>query len=140
MKQRQQVAVGGAIFNDKGQLLFVRRIANDEFMPGVWELPGGGTEFGETPIGGLQREIQEECGVSITVGKPVSVHDYYIERNDEKVQRVEIIYVCELVDNNSSVVLSDEHDKFGWYSPDSFEDLEMTSYMKRIVEEVLMSL
>jgi 8-oxo-dGTP pyrophosphatase MutT (NUDIX family) len=47
MKFRQQVAVGGAIVNSDGKLLFVRRVADDEFMPGVWELPGGGTEYGE---------------------------------------------------------------------------------------------
>lgn len=136
MKLRQQVAVAGAIFNHDNQLLFVRRIANDEFMPGVWEMPGGGTEYGEKPEEGLKREIMEECGIEITVGKPVAVSDYYIERNGERVQRVEIIFMCKLVSQSENVVLSDEHDAFVWKDLANLNDLKMTEYMAALVNEV----
>jgi len=33
---------------------------------GVWELPGGGLDFGEKPEEGLIREIKEETGLEIT--------------------------------------------------------------------------
>jgi len=136
MMQRQQVAVGGAIFNNKGELLFVRRVANDEFMPGVWEIPGGGTEFGEKPEEGLKREINEECGIKIDVDKPILVSDYYIERNGERVQRVEIIFLCELLSHPSEITLSDEHDSFGWKKLDDLADLEMTKYMANIAKAI----
>lgn len=136
MIQKQQVAVGGAIFNSNNELLFVRRAATDDFMPGVWEIPGGGTEFGETPEVGLQREILEECGIQITVGKPVFVSDYYIERNGERVQRVEITYLCKLFSENEEVTLSDEHDSFAWKKLDDLSDLEMTDYMSSIVTAI----
>ena len=136
MTHTQQVAVGGAIFNTKGEVLFVRRAANDAFMPGVWELPGGGTEFGEKPEAGLQREIREECGINISVGKPITVSDYYLERNDEKIQRVEIIYRCELGSDRDTVTLSEEHDQFAWKSLDDLQDLQMTKFMTDIVDAV----
>lgn len=107
MIQKQQIAVGGAIFNQYQEVLFVKRSANDDFMPGIWELPGGGTEFGETPQLGLQREVMEECGIEIIVHNPVAVSDYYQEKNDEKVQRVEIVFICSLSSNAQKVVLSD---------------------------------
>lgn len=136
MRERQQVAVGGAIFKENGELLFVRRTLNDEFMPGVWEIPGGGTEFGEKPEQALKREIMEECGIEIKVGKPVIVSDYYIERNGEKVQRVEIIFICELLGRNPKVVLSDEHDSFAWKKLNNLNDLKMTEYMSKIVDAI----
>jgi mutator protein MutT len=137
MINRQQVAVGGAIFNDKGELLFVRRIANDEFMPGVWEIPGGGTEYGEKPEDGLKREIMEECGIEIEVGKPVVVSDYYIERNGERVQRVEITFLCELRSDTNHVTLSEEHDAFTWKNIKELTNLEMTEYMINIMDSVV---
>ena len=136
MKQRQQVAVGGAIFNKHQEILLVRRVADDEFMPGVWEIPGGGTEYGEKPEEGLKREIMEECGLEITVGKPITVSDYYIERNGERVQRVEITFLCDLLSNSEDIVLSDEHDSFVWKSFDNLRDLEMTEYMAEIIRAV----
>jgi 8-oxo-dGTP diphosphatase len=136
MKFRQQVAVGGAIVNSDGKLLFVRRVADDEFMPGVWELPGGGTEYGEHPEVGLKREVQEECGIEINVGKPITVSEYYIERNGERVQRVEIIYLCQLISDMKDVVLSDEHDAYEWKKFGEVDGLEMTEYMAAIVREV----
>lgn len=136
MLEFQQIAVGGAIFNKNNELLFVRRSADDEFMPGVWELPGGGTEFGEKPEDGLQREIMEECGIAIIVGRPITVSDYYIERNAERIQRVEIVFDCTLLTDSQNVQLSGEHDKYVWKRLDDLADLEMTEYMANIVKNV----
>ena len=33
---------------------------------GLWELPGGGLSWGESPQVGLQREIEEEMGLQVT--------------------------------------------------------------------------
>ena len=51
-----------AIFR-RGRLLVVRRARGDRFMPGMWELPGGAVEVGETFQRGALRELQEETGL-----------------------------------------------------------------------------
>lgn len=140
MIKRQQVAVGGAIFNQNDEVLFVRRHSNDSFLPGMWELPGGGTEFGETPEIGLEREILEECSVKISIEKPVAVFDYYLENNTEIIQRIEIIYICKLDPNQIDVKLSEEHDKYVWRKIDNIEDLQFSEFMEKIVESVKSSI
>lgn len=48
-----------------GRLLIARRAATKSFLPGVYELPGGHVEFGETMEEGLTRELQEELHIGI---------------------------------------------------------------------------
>ncbi len=56
----------GIIFN-KGRLLIGKR-RNEGNLPGLWELPGGKCDPGETPQESLARELKEELGVEATIG------------------------------------------------------------------------
>ncbi|NOZ55791.1 MAG: A/G-specific adenine glycosylase [Calditrichaeota bacterium] len=63
------VAVG-LIWGD-GRLLLSKRF-DDVMLGGLWELPGGKIEPGETPAECVKREIQEELGVEVAVGEQVA--------------------------------------------------------------------
>ncbi len=52
------------IFNDNKLLLTQRSI--NKTHPGKWEVPGGCSQTGESPIDTLIREVKEEIGVTIT--------------------------------------------------------------------------
>ena len=56
------VAAVGVWFRsqDTGRYLYLVR--NDTRNPGVWGLPGGKIETGETLLGGMERECAEELG------------------------------------------------------------------------------
>jgi 8-oxo-dGTP diphosphatase len=62
------IVSAGLIFRDDGALLIARRPPGG-FMPGWWEFPGGKIEEGETPEACLAREIREELGVEVKVGR-----------------------------------------------------------------------
>ncbi len=42
----------------------------------LWSPPGGGLEFGETMVQGLQREFREETGLDVAVGPLLGVFEY----------------------------------------------------------------
>ncbi len=69
--QPSPFAVGdGAVIDDAGRILLIRRADN-----GLWAMPGGGLEVGETPAQGVVREVLEETGVACEPVALVGVYD-----------------------------------------------------------------
>ena len=60
-----RLVVGVALFAD-GRLLIARRIAPPE-LSGLWELPGGKVEPGETVAAAAVREMREELHIDVVV-------------------------------------------------------------------------
>jgi mutator protein MutT len=52
----------GALLIRDGEILLVKRALHKTF-PGLWDVPGGHCEPGETPGEALVRELQEELGL-----------------------------------------------------------------------------
>ncbi|WP_214109083.1 NUDIX hydrolase [Acrocarpospora catenulata] len=74
----------GAIITDpQDRLLLIKR--GHPPGEGLWSIPGGRVEPGETDAEALRREIHEETGLHITPGPlagtvhrpPYEIHDYY---------------------------------------------------------------
>lgn len=72
---RKQVGAG-AIFTDaEGRILLVRRAYAD----GSWTVPGGAVDAGETPLAAVRREVCEEIGLDVEIGRLIGV-DWVPER------------------------------------------------------------
>jgi len=68
-------AAGGWVKNALGQSLWIHRL-------GIWDLPKGKVEKGETIEHAAVREVEEECGIPApTLGKPMpkSYHMYFLK-------------------------------------------------------------
>jgi ADP-ribose pyrophosphatase YjhB (NUDIX family) len=59
---RAQRFAAYAVATDPAGRLLLTRIADGYPGAGLWHLPGGGTDFGETPGPALLRELEEETG------------------------------------------------------------------------------
>ena len=59
----------------RGDEVLLTRISRRGHHAGSWTLPGGGVDHGEPPAQALVREVREECGLEVTVGSVLTVHD-----------------------------------------------------------------
>jgi A/G-specific adenine glycosylase len=63
------------VINDQNQILIDRR-PPEGLLGGLWEFPGGKIEANETVEDCIKREILEEIGIEITVGKSLITIDH----------------------------------------------------------------
>jgi 8-oxo-dGTP diphosphatase len=92
LKTQNWIEVSAALIFRDGKLLITQRHAKSH-LGGLWEFPGGKREAGETFEECLVREIREELGVEISVGKLFEevAHDY-----PEKSVHLKF-FICELL-------------------------------------------
>ncbi len=65
-----KISAFGAIFDDQGRILCVKRNYGDR----TWTVPGGGIEDGESPLQAAQREAYEETGCRVEVKHLIGVY------------------------------------------------------------------
>jgi 8-oxo-dGTP diphosphatase len=61
--------VGAVVHDAAGRLLLIRR--GREPSRGLWSVPGGRVEAGETNEQAVEREVREETGLTVRAGAPV---------------------------------------------------------------------
>lgn len=129
-----QVGVGAAIIQES-RILLVQR--GREPGRGLWALPGGRLELGETLKEAVQREVLEECGLDIIPGEVLAVVDM-IQRDENG--RVRFHYV--LIDflatpaGGKLTVGSDILDA-RWVTEAELDKLEMPPRARDVAREAL---
>ncbi len=63
------IHVGVWIMNEEGKLLFQKRTSTKKRNPNKWTRTGGHVDSGESPLIGIQREVEEEIGGRIPTEK-----------------------------------------------------------------------
>jgi 8-oxo-dGTP diphosphatase len=71
------IGVGGVVFDDQGRVLLVRRRSPPQ--AGLWHIPGGRLEPGETLANCCRREVQEETGIRVIPGPILAIADRRVE-------------------------------------------------------------
>lgn len=107
--------VAAVIIHD-GRVLACRRNP-DRSAGGLWEFPGGKVERGESAEDALTREIREELGVGIEIGK-------LLHRATTPTDTVFIdlsSYAARLTD--AAPISSTDHDALRWVNPNQLEEL-----------------
>ncbi|HHW25721.1 MAG TPA: NUDIX domain-containing protein [Firmicutes bacterium] len=70
MKSRTYIGAYGLI-SDGGRCLFIVKARGP--YTGLLDLPGGGIQFGETPLEALSREVREETGLKVIAATMLDV-------------------------------------------------------------------
>lgn len=123
-------AAVAVIFNETGDVLLTRRVDN-----GLWCLPSGQMEVGESIADTVVREVMEETGLEVAVERPVGVysrpHPYYEQRG---LQVVALVFVCRML--GGTLRVSDETTEFGYFAPDALPADTVSTHLERIADAV----
>jgi len=124
----RQVQVTAAILIEGGRLLAARRPAGAA-RGGLWELPGGKLEPGETLQGCLARELGEELGMDVAVGElfMTVTHDY---------PELRIALHAFLCRRRSEALAPTEHDRVRWLSAAELQGVPWSDADRPLVAEL----
>lgn len=122
----QQLVVGAVVEHD-GRVLLLRR-PEDDFMGGIFELPSGKVELGESVDVALVREVAEETGLDVA-----SIRDYlgsfdYTSGSGKKSRQFN--FVVDVAAGGP--VRLQEHDEFRWVA--IAEEPQVTDAVKVVLE------
>lgn len=118
MVERPVLAASAVVLDDEGRVLLVRR-AHDPGR-GLWSVPGGRVEPGETLEEACAREVLEETGYVVEVGAELwTAHVPIGDGRDYEIHDFAATVVSGLL------VAGDDADDAGWFSLDAMAALPM---------------
>lgn len=110
---RPEVCVGAAIFRED-RILLLRRSPTGAF-PGLWEMPGGHVESGESLHAALRREVREETGFATVVERPFHAWSFRYPRAPGRIaETLEIDFHCRVRSLRPPRLNPSEHTDFAW--------------------------
>ena len=121
------VAITAAVRNAQGELLLIERTDN-----GLWALPGGALNLGESVIQAARREVYEETGVEVEITGLSGIYSdprHVIAYDDGEVrQEFSLCFHAKPV--SGELRSSSESSQARWVSPDSLQDLKIHPSMR----------
>lgn len=117
------------VLNAAGQVLLVRRSV--EPKKGLWCLPGGFLELGESPEAGALRELAEETGLSATIDGLLGVTD--VPNTDYDTV---LMLGYRVARYEGGLAPGDDADAIGWFDVGGLPPIAFDSHV-RFIHQVL---
>jgi len=123
-----KIAVNAVVFNEKREVLLAKRTDN-----GLWCIPGGHVDLGETLAQACARELNEETGLKAEVVKLVGVYSdtrgsLHIAQGPEW-HTVRVSFLCKVT--GGEIKPSDETSEIRYFSAAELPPL-ITDHARRI--------
>lgn len=110
-----KVDARGAVFRD-GKVLLVQ-----EASDGLWSLPGGWADVGDSPAQAVEREIREESGYHARAIKLMAVDDRNKRNRQSSFAVYKLFFLCELLGGEAAT--SPESLAVHWFAPENLPPL-----------------
>jgi len=127
-------AGGGVVMNNRDEILFIHRL-------GVWDLPKGKTEDGESIEETSIREVEEECSISpLKIAKALqpTYHTYHLK--DKLILKKTFWFEMRYEGNDlPSPQLEEDITEAKWINKNDIEEVTQNTYpsIKEVLIEVL---
>ena len=128
------VAVAVVVRDAFGRLLMIERTDN-----GLWAIPGGAQDIGETTREAAVREVHEETGIEVDVTNIVGVYSdprHVIAYDDGEV-RQEFSIVFSAAPVGGQLRTSSESRRVHWVEPNQVGNLKIQSSMRLRIQHAL---
>lgn len=128
-----RVGVGAVVIRNGKVLLVQRGRAPGK---GLWAIPGGSVEAGETLQAAAEREILEETGVVIRAGKPIYAFDL-IENDALGVLKFHYVIVDLKAEYISGEPLAaDDAEDARWLAPEDLSSLNVAPVTVELLKKI----
>jgi ADP-ribose pyrophosphatase len=130
---RPVVGVGAVVIRDGRILLVQRGVAPSK---GLWAIPGGSLDLGETLQEAAEREILEETGVTIRAREPIYAFDFFERAEDGRI-RFHFVIVDVAADYVSGEAKgADDALDARWLAPAELDHLPVSINTLRLLQTV----
>ncbi len=127
-------AASAVIADDDGRILLAKRTDN-----GLWTIPGGTMNPGETIAETAVREVKEETGIDVEAVSLVGIYTnprHVVEYSDGEVrQQFSVCFACRRI--GGELATSDETSDVRYFSPIDLGDIEIHPSIRLRIQHYL---
>jgi ADP-ribose pyrophosphatase YjhB (NUDIX family) len=129
-------AASAVVADQAGAILLIERTDN-----GLWTIPGGGMEVGETIAQTAIREVKEETGLDVAVQRLVGIYSnprHVIEYSDGEVrQQFSVCFACRVT--GGQMATSSESRRVGFFAPEDIKAMPIHDSIRLRIRDYLES-
>jgi 8-oxo-dGTP diphosphatase len=128
-QEPRPLRVLAAVLEKNGRWLIAKRKKGDRFA-GLWEFPGGKLERGETPEECLARELTEELGIRVRVGR-------YLGSVRYSSPSLSIELMAYRVSHRAGSFCLQDHEEVRWVSPSEIGRFALTEPDRLLLQRLM---
>lgn len=131
-----RIACVAIVFNSENKILLLKRHQPNHHTHGMWNLPGGGLEFGEDPTEAVIREVREEANAHV---KLLSRHPYVYSdtRHKDHKQILLLGYPAEYIGGEISGEQDEGVQTAEWVSYEEIDFSQTLAYTKEMIDDAI---
>jgi ADP-ribose pyrophosphatase YjhB (NUDIX family) len=116
----------------RGRVLLVRR-ANPP-LAGIWSLPGGLVEVGESLVKAAKREVREETGLAVKGLKPIDTAEIIRHDKTGRIDRHYVLFVFSGQAGDGVAKAGDDAAEIRWVARAELVKLELAEPVARVLK------
>jgi ADP-ribose pyrophosphatase len=128
------VAASAVIIRD-GKILMIKRA--HEPNKGLWSIPGGRIELGETVYEAAQREVFEECNIKVEILRFLFAGDNIIRDDAGKVKYHYVLIDLLAEYKSGEIVAQSDATEYRWVTPEELPGLDMTPQLRTLLMQTM---